>query len=238
MKRIAIALVISLVAVFLLGTTVLAADPPDPEEPIVVDIVILGDDPTVTVEADGDNATIYINGQDFQEPTVKVESYRIENPYNDAKLKVAISDLTGLLESTGLDVSVISNGLAKVILVIGEHTDNLRELLGIVTQTAEDSITRDNELVAQGEDQDEVMLRLGAEFDTLGVSLSDLEEEYRVLEEEHRVSVADTAIKIEELRGELRSDYTTKLAVTWGVLGAAFLLLLFWMVWRIRLARS
>jgi len=238
MKRIAIALVISLVAVFLLGTTVLAADPPDPEEPIVVDIVILGDDPTVTVEADGDNATIYINGQDIQEPTVKVESYRIENPYNDAKLKVAISDLTGLLESTGLDVSVISNGLAKVILVIGEHTDNLRELLGIVTQTAEDSITRDNELVAQGEDQDEVMLRLGAEFDTLGVSLSDLEEEYRVLEEEHRVSVADTAIKIEELRGELRSDYTTKLAVTWGVLGAAFLLLLFWMVWRIRLARS
>jgi len=226
MKRLTIAIVISLMAVCLLGTSVLAAEPPPPGDSIVVDIVVQGDDPTVTVEADGDGATIYINGQDLAEPTVKVKKYRIENPYNDTELKAAVSDLIGLLESTDLSVTLVSDGLAKVILVIGEHTLNLQEVLGLVTQNEGASVTRDNDLVALGESQEELILLLGNRLDALQLSFNTLEGEYLD-------TVADTDVEIEELR----SDYTTKLIVTWGVLGAAILLLLFWMVWRIRLGR-
>jgi len=229
MKKLAIAVVIGIMAVCLLGTTVLANDPEDSDpENLDVKVVVIGTNPTVTVEADGNGATVYINGQDIQQPTV----YRFENTYNDATLKEAISDLDALLAEAGMNLTVTSDGLAKVILVIGEHTSNLRELLGIVNQNEEDSIGRDNELVIRGESQDLAILQLGSEVIALRDSLSDMEADYQV-------ALSALSANMDARVDELSSDFNEKLVWTWGSVGAFGLLLLgIWRIWQVRLTRN
>lgn len=242
MKKLAIAVVIGIMAVCLLGTTVLASDP------ITVDVVVLGDDPTVTVEADGEGATVYINGQDIQKPTVK--KYRIENPYDDAMLKDDINNLGAMLEEAGMSLAVTSDGLAKVILVIGEHTSNLRELLGIVTQNEEDSVSRDNELVTRGESRDSVMFQLGSEVISLRDSLEDYKtsasESLSAVEADYQKALATrdadyhtTLVNMDTRVDELSSGFNEKLVWTWSGFGAFVLLLLVvWGLWQVRLRQN
>jgi len=234
MKKLAIAVVIGIMAVCLFGTTVLASDP------IIVDVVVLGDDPTVTVEADGEGATIYINGQDIQQPTVK--KYTIENPYNDATLKEAISNLETLLEGTGMNLEVTSDGLAKVILVIGEHASNLRELLGITNQNEEDSVSRDNELLSRVENQNSQILQLVEEGMRLELSLDDykifVSESLRDMEADYQIALTELDTRLNAQVDKLRTDYNTKLAWTWGSLGVIGLLIGGWKLWQIRLKRD
>jgi len=231
MKKLAIAVVIGIMAVCLLGTTVLASDP------ISVDVVVLGDDPTVTVEADGEGATIYINGQDIQQPTVY--EYRIENSYNDAMLKEDISELEMLLEEAGMNLTVTSDGLAKVILVIGEHTSNLRELLGMVTQNEEDSVSRDNELVTRGENQELSIFQLAESYLELENSFNDYKvsasESLSNMEEAYQIALANVDTRVDELS----SGFNEKLVWTWGSVGVFGLLLLgVWRLWQVRLKRD
>ena len=235
MKKLAIAVVIGIMAVCLLGTTVLASDP------ITVDVVVLGDDPTVTVEADGDGATIYINGQDIQEPTVK--KYRIENPYDDAMLIEDISNLEALLEEAGMNLTVTSDGLAKVILVIGEHTSNLRELLGIVTQNEEDSVSRDNELAIRGDNQDLLIFEMGSEILVLRDSLEDYKvstsESLSDMEADYQSALSALSADMDARVDELTSGFNAKLVWTWGSVGAFGLLLLgIWRLWQVRLRQD
>ena len=242
MKKLAIAVVIGIMAVCLFGTTVLASDP------ITVDVVVKGDDPTVTVVADGTGATIYINGQDIQEPTVK--KYRIENPYDDAVLKEDINNLGAMLEEAGMDLAVTSDGLAKVILIIGEHTNNLRELLGIVIQNEENSVSRDNELVTRGEAQDFAVLQLDSEVTRLENSLVDykafVSDSFRDVEADYQTSLAgmetDYQAAIANLDArvdELSSGFNAKLVWTWCSAGIYGLLLLgIWRLWQIRIRRD
>ena len=242
MKKLAIAVVIGIMAVCLFGTTVLASDP------ITVDVVVLGDDPTVTVEADGEGATVYINGQDIQQPTVK--KYRIENPYDDATLKEAIDNLEVLLEGTGMNLEVTStnlevtsDGLAKVILVIGEHTNNLRELLGIVNQDAENSLARDNELAVSGENQDLIIQQLTKEYLQLNVLFNDYKEDvaesFVSIEDDYQSALVELDTKMDARVEELHKDYDTKLAWTWGCVSVFGLLLLgIWRMWQVRLTRD
>jgi len=238
MKKLAIAVVIGLLAVCLFGTTVLADDP------ITVNVVVLGDDPTVTVEADGEGATIYINGQDIQQPTVY--KYRIENSYNDAMLKEDISELEMLLEEAGMNLTVTSDGLAKVILVIGEHTSNLRELLGMVTQNEEDSVSRDNELATREENQELSIFQLAESYLELENSFNDYKvsasESLSDIEADNQVAISALSTKLDaqiDVVEELQASYNAKLAWTWGSVGVFGLLLLgIWRVWQIRLRRD
>ncbi len=239
MKKLAIAVVTGLVAVCLLGTTVLASDP------IIVDVVVLGDDPTVTVEADGEGATIYINGQDIQQPTVY--KYRIENSYDDATLKEAISGLDVLLAEAGMNLAVTSDGLAKVILVIGEHTSNLRELLGTVGQNEVDSVSRDNELITIGKAQDLVILQQENSLDDYKLWVSEtftnMEVDHQValanMEADYQAAISDLSSNMDTRVDELSSDFNTKLVWTWASVGVFGLLLLgVWRLWQVRLRQD
>ncbi len=225
MKKLLVAVVIGIMLVGLFGTSVLA-DGPEDTNPVVVDIVIVGTDSTVTVEANGDDATLYINGQNLAEPTVirrtKIYEYYIDNPYNDNALKGNIHSLEALLGETGTILAVTNDGLAKIILVIGEHTGNLRELLGLATLNAEGSINRDNELESS----------IATHKLTTSESISDLEENYQR-------ALATALVNMDARVDELSSDFNAKLVWTWSGVGVFGLLLLgIWRIWQVRLKRD
>lgn len=146
---------------------ILPGSPVFAEDGITVDIDIEGDSPVVNVEADGDNATVFINGQDIEQPTVYSHYYAYENNYNDTFLVNSIYDLQVLLSDTETNLITTSEGLVNVIQVIGEHTTNLQELLEYAKTIENGSVDRDNELAGIGREQDDRIQSLAISIDSL-----------------------------------------------------------------------
>lgn len=231
MKRLVAAVVVGIMAVCLFGTTALADDP------INVDIVVVGDGPVVTVNADGDDPSVFINGQDIQEPTVIKKNYGAST-----RLKNEVKTLGVLLGETSANLAVTSDGLVNALLAIGEHTSNLRELLGLTNQNAENFTNKDKELTAMQENQDSAILQLDNDLTELRGSLEEYvlsaSEAVNSLTADYQTKLAELNAKVDANEAQLHREYNTKLFWTWGVLGAIGLLLGIRKLWQIRLGRD
>lgn len=230
MKKLTIAIVLGIVMILAFGSATLADDP------ITVDIVVLGEDPTVTVLADGSGAIVYINGVDIQQPVVY--SYSTENPYDDTVLKSSLE-----LMSDAIDIT--SDGLSKVILVIQEHTSNITGLLNQIYHNNEASVDRDNELVVRGQNQDAVIALLDGRLvdlrDLIEANKQGTDENLLAMALDYRSAYLTANADIAELRSELqdvRSESNTKIVWTWGSLCAIGVLLGLWKLWAIRLEQT
>ena len=194
-------------------------DEEDPEDGLKVDIEVVGENAVITLSTTG--TEIYLSGQNINEPTVirktRTKEYFIENSYDDAVLKENISNIETFLEEAGVKLDMTGNGLAKVILVIGEHTDSLDELLGLVNQYNESAASRSSIQTVKEKSQDIAILQLNNELLALENSLKDQELFLRELEE----------------------DFNEKLVWTWGSVGVFGLLLLgIWRLWQVRLRQD
>ena len=209
MKKLIVAIIVILTLVLVPSTVVFADDP------IEVDITVLGNEPVVTLEADGDNATVYINGQDLAKPTVvrKTKKYYIENPYNDEVLTE--------------NLSIVGDGLTNVILAVEEHNDNLQVLLDVVSQS-----------VLTNEEQSKLIKQLA----NSGMNLETILTEHVLFTDESLQSIKrgyqDANAKQDAKIDKLQSTYNNKLYWTWGSLGFVGLLLGIIKLWQIRLSRG
>jgi len=111
---------------FCISSVAYAADPPDPG--LDVDIVVVGDNPDVGVDIYGDNAEVWINGQNLNNPTA-VYNVIGGGGFDSGWVNRRISDSLAPLESwaefqtAGLDLTM--DGLAKVILLVQEHSSEI-----------------------------------------------------------------------------------------------------------------
>jgi len=112
-----------------------------------------------------------------------------------------------------------------------------------VTQNEEDSVSRDNELVTRGDNQDLLIFQLAEECVELENSFND----YKVstskslsdMEVDYQSALSDLSADMDARVDELSSDFNTKLVWTWGSVGVFGLLLLgIWRLWQIRLRRD
>lgn len=194
------------------------------DDGISVDVDIYGDDPTVTVNADGNNPAVYINGQDIQKPTAYYYAY--ENDYDDTDLVEGLQSLRSMLESSEATLITTSEGLVAVIQVLDEHTSNLREVFEYSKEVENKSVSRANEIASMGREQDSRILEMA---DVLNSSLDSTENNAMRIAELEK-SFAEHEKKF----GELESDFNRKLAILGGLLGACVLTLLVMGYYRIK----
>jgi len=195
MNKLRLGIILGLAIMLFLPCNAVFADDGDG---ITVDINIEGDEPVVNVDAGGNNPTIYINGQDIQQPT----AYLIENDYDDTSIVNGLSNLKSMLENTEANMITTSEGLIGVIQVLDEHTTNLRDMLDYISRTSQDSVNRDNELVEMGKNQDSRIMDMA---EVLTASTFSIEEN------------ADKIKELESMIVKLDSEYHNKLM--WICLG-------------------
>lgn len=196
MKRM-IAVSVCLASMVLLPCSAASAD----DGGITVDINVVGDSPTVNVDADGNNPSVYINGQDIQKPTAYYYAY--ENNYDDRAIVEGLQTLKVMLESTEMNLITTSEGLVAVIQVLDEHTSNLRDILDYSKELESKSVSRDNELADMGREQDARTTTLAG---TLDVALRDItDNSIRIANLETRI--ADQENKLAELYSNLQRTY-------------------------------
>lgn len=218
MKRIFVIFVILVFSILLFPTApVLAADPPDGIE---IDVVVVGDNATLTVTSDGSGTLVYINGRNISDPV----AYYFINPYNDAELRQAISELQTVFDSINGTVSLTTTGLAKVILVLQEHTSNLSDLLDKINQNEQESVGRDNELVNSENELHQI--------------ISDLKQKISNLE----VRLTQEALKVKSLTEEQIETQTTVQQITnrmiWSGIGIGIVFIVFIIVMSILFRRT
>jgi hypothetical protein len=217
MKRIRLAIIICLVLTLLLPCRTAFAD-----DGLAVDIDIEGDSPVVSVEADGDNPSVYINGQDIQQPTVY--SYVYENDYDDTALIAELQSLAAMLKNNEVDLLTTSESLLSVIQVLDEHTSNLRTILEYTKEAENEAVDRDNELVMRGQEQDARILEMADTINSLLDDITDHDGSISELEEK----VSKQGAKIGELESSLSTFRTIAVVVF-----AVFLIILIGLLYRV-----
>jgi hypothetical protein len=202
MKIIRLAIILSLVLTLLLPCRSAFAD-----DGLAVDIDIEGDSPVVNVEADGNNPSVYINGQDIQQPTVY--SYVYENDYDDTALVAELQNLAAMLKNNEVNLTTTSEGLLSVIQVLDEHTSNLRTILDYTKEAESKAVDRDNNLAIRGQEQDARILKMA---DTINSLLDDITEHDGSISELER-TVSKQEAKIGELKSSLGTFRTIAVIV-------------------------
>jgi len=139
MRYLGLMLAILLLIVTLLGvSSPVHADDEDGDSGLDVDIVVVGDDADVDVDLYGndntanvnfhsENPSVYINGQNINEPTVIVRSSGPSKGWIMKRIDQAVSSLYDWAGETGQVLSLTMDGLAKVILTVEEQDSQLSE---------------------------------------------------------------------------------------------------------------
>jgi len=92
-----------------------------------VDIGIEGNNAEVNVGVSGDNSEVYINGQNLNEPTVihqatviNQEGGGVDSSWVKKKINEVLNPIYLWMEESGAKLGLTMDGLAKMILLIGE----------------------------------------------------------------------------------------------------------------------
>ncbi len=102
------------------------------EEDENITVVVVGDNPDVGVDIYGDNAEVWINGQNLNEPTAVYNVQSVSSGYDSGWVNRRISDSLAPFQSwaegqtAGLNLT--AEGLAKLILLVQEHSSEISTL--------------------------------------------------------------------------------------------------------------
>ena len=126
MKWIRLLLPVILVISILLSTGIVYAGEEE-DSGLDVDITVVGDDADVGVDIIGDNAEVWINGQNLNEPTVIRKSSGPSKGWIMKRINQAVSSLYAWAGDSEVRLSLVTDGLAKVILIVKDQDTQLGE---------------------------------------------------------------------------------------------------------------
>lgn len=214
-----------------------AADPPDDEGGLNVDITVVGDNPDVDIDVQGEDAVvnldtsgteIYLSGQNINEPTVirKTKYY----PGVDKSARQQIDTLNAILQEHGGRLSLTMDGLAKLIIKVQEQDSALIYIFEGL-----------DEHTARLDDIDGKVSGLNGQVSYLNGQVSDLNIRIWDLESRHNALATDVeegqAAMLERL-DKMELDYNRKLLIMAGVFLAVVLGLGIGLTRRIRRLRK
>ncbi len=100
-----------------------AADPPDPG--LDVDIAVVGDNPKVDMGIYGNNPQVWINGHNLNDPFAV---YNVLAGADTGWVNQRIAPLESWISEYGDTVDLTVEGLARVILLVQEHSSEISTL--------------------------------------------------------------------------------------------------------------
>ena len=127
--RIILPIFLSVGMILCIGSVAYAADPPDPG--LDVDIVVVGDNPDVGVDIYGDNAEVWINGQNLNNPTAVynvIGGGGFDNGWVNQRISDSLAPLESWAEGQAAELNLTMDGLAKLILLVQEHSSEIGTL--------------------------------------------------------------------------------------------------------------
>lgn len=201
MRYLGLMLAILLLIVTLLGvSSSVHADDGDEDSGLDVDIVVVGDDADVEVDVIGDDSEvtvnttgteIWINGQNLNEPTVIRQGGNggASKGWVRKRIDQAVGSLYSWAGDAQSRISLTADGLAKVIMTIGDQDTQLDE-----------TSTEIGELYAELEAQ---TAQLNAHEDRL----TSLDEKVKTLDAQDAIIQA----YVKDYANYLRADYDRKL---------------------------
>jgi len=118
------------VGIFLcISSVAYAADPPGPG--LDVDIVVAGDNPNVDLDIFGDNPQVWINGHNLNDP-VAVYTIRggggVDIGWVNQRIGEELAPFQSWVSEYGDTVELTVEGLARVILLVQEHSSEISTL--------------------------------------------------------------------------------------------------------------
>ncbi len=166
MKKLLRAIVVMLAIISCMAVLPVSAEEGDDSD-MTVGIVVVGDNPDVTLEVDGDNPDIFLNGTNINDPTLIDNTIVNENPYNDLPIWGRISYNEQQMQDMADGLNMTMDGLANVITILNGQNNINSSLSEKINQLQDDYQNQVSLNLKLKQDSDSVTLDLQSQINVL-----------------------------------------------------------------------